>query len=109
MTPSCPPSRPGAARTHDSPCPAGRAESLSKVSKSTLSYSLLAAFAIIVGIAAGLIVLRPGAVEIQSGTLLKSPRPVANFSLVADNGKPFTKADLVGRWSLIYVGYTHCP
>jgi len=79
------------------------------VSKSTLSYGLLAAFAILVGIAAGLIVLRPAAVEIQSGTLLKSPRPVVDFSLVADDGKPFTKADLAGRWSLIYVGYTHCP
>lgn len=75
----------------------------------TLSYGLLAALAVLVGVVAGLGVLRPAAVQVESGTLLKSPRPVVDFSLVADNGKPFTKADLAGRWSLIYVGYTHCP
>jgi protein SCO1/2 len=79
------------------------------VSNRTLSYGLLAAFAVLVGIVAGMAVLRPGATAIQSGTLLQPPRSVADFSLTADNGKPYTKADLAGHWSLIYVGYTHCP
>jgi protein SCO1/2 len=101
MAPSCPP--PGAAALKT------RQQTKSKVSKSTLSYGLLAAFAVLIGVAAGLVVLRPATVEIQSGTLLKAPRPVADFSLTADDGKPFTRAGLAGRWSLIYVGYTHCP
>jgi protein SCO1/2 len=100
---------PGRPDPPHSPCAARRVETLPNVSKSTLSYGLLAAFAVLIGVAAGLVVLRPATVELQSGTLLKSPRPVADFSLVADSGKPFTKADLAGRWSLIYVGYTHCP
>ena len=40
--------------------------------------------------------------------------PLANviggkFSLVDDNGKPFTDADLKGKWHLVFFGYTHCP
>ncbi len=72
-------------------------------------YGLLAAFAILVGIVAGMVVLRPQETPIQSGTLLQKPRAVTDFSLVADNGQPWTRADLAGHWSLIYVGYTHCP
>jgi protein SCO1 len=31
------------------------------------------------------------------------------FRLVDQNGKPFTDADLKGKWHLIFFGYTHCP
>ncbi|HXC27087.1 MAG TPA: SCO family protein [Stellaceae bacterium] len=31
------------------------------------------------------------------------------FSLVDQNGKPFTDADLLGKWNLVFFGYTHCP
>lgn len=31
------------------------------------------------------------------------------FRLVDQNGKPFTDADLKGRWHLVFFGYTHCP
>ena len=31
------------------------------------------------------------------------------FALIADNGKPFTDADLKGTWHLVFFGYTHCP
>jgi protein SCO1 len=31
------------------------------------------------------------------------------FSLVDENGKPFTEADLKGKWHLVFFGYTHCP
>lgn len=31
------------------------------------------------------------------------------FQLVDQNGKPFTDADLKGKWNLVFFGYTHCP
>jgi protein SCO1/2 len=31
------------------------------------------------------------------------------FALVDQNGKPFTDADLKGKWQLVFFGYTHCP
>src|SRR5277367_5973834 len=31
------------------------------------------------------------------------------FDLVDQNGKPFTDADLQGKWQLVFFGYTHCP
>ena len=31
------------------------------------------------------------------------------FQLIDQNGKTVTDADLKGKWSLIYFGYTHCP
>jgi len=79
------------------------------VSNRLLSWGLLAGFAVLIGIVAGLVVLRPASVQIQSGTLLQQARPIADFSLNGSDGKPFTKADLAGHWSVIYVGYTHCP
>ncbi|HTQ35034.1 MAG TPA: SCO family protein [Stellaceae bacterium] len=31
------------------------------------------------------------------------------FNLVDQNGKPFTDANLKGKWNLVFFGYTHCP
>jgi protein SCO1/2 len=31
------------------------------------------------------------------------------FRLVDQNGKPFTEANLQGKWHLVFFGYTHCP
>jgi protein SCO1 len=31
------------------------------------------------------------------------------FSLVDQNGKSVTDADLKGKWQLVFFGYTHCP
>ncbi|MDF9393293.1 SCO family protein [Methylococcus capsulatus] len=49
------------------------------------------------------------AAALVSGTLLPQPRPVADFVLTGDDGRPFTRADLAGRWTVVFVGYTHCP
>ncbi|MBV9827455.1 MAG: SCO family protein [Alphaproteobacteria bacterium] len=52
-------------------------------------------------------------------TVQQGPRGVAGsalasaiggpFHLVDQDGKPFTEANLNGKWHLVFFGYTHCP
>lgn len=42
------------------------------------------------------------------GTWLGQPRLLGNFRLIDSQGRPFTRADLEGRVSLVYFGYSHC-
>jgi protein SCO1 len=66
---------------------------------------------------AGLLVLAAGALfglafrdnpKGAAGTLLASAIG-GPFHLVDQNGKPFSDADLKGKWHLVFFGYTHCP
>ena len=65
-----------------------------------------------------------GCLVLATGLLLfvgyrDSPRGIAGtvlssaiggpFRMIDQNGKPFTEADLKGKWHLIFFGYTHCP
>lgn len=47
--------------------------------------------------------------ELQSGTALHDPRPIAPFVLTDQDGQPYGNRRLQGRWSLLFVGFTHCP
>lgn len=37
------------------------------------------------------------------------PRPLAEFTLTGEDGGEVTHQDLRGRWTFVFVGYTHCP
>jgi protein SCO1/2 len=73
-------------------------------------------FALIAVSLAGLLVLAAGAMlavafrespKGAAGTLLGSAIG-GPFHLVDQNGKPFSEADLKGKWHLVFFGYTHC-
>lgn len=45
----------------------------------------------------------------HAGTVLKSPRPVAQMKLTDQHGAPVTADSLAGRWTVLFFGFTHCP
>lgn len=62
--------------------------------------------------AAGYMVARSmhqGVPRLASGTALPQTRPVGAFTLVDQDGKAFGVAQLAGRPSLVFFGFTHCP
>jgi protein SCO1 len=49
------------------------------------------------------------ALELEAGTVLPEPRALPEFSLLDHHGRPFGRADLLGQWTLVFAGFTHCP
>ncbi len=48
--------------------------------------------------------------EHLKGVIVESPAmELPEFSLIDYNGKAFTNADLNGRWTVAFFGYTNCP
>jgi protein SCO1/2 len=74
-------------------------------------------FALVAIVFAGVLVIAAGV--LLALALRETPRGAAGtalasaiggqFQLIDQNGKPFSDADLKGKWHLIFFGYTHCP
>ena len=71
--------------------------------------SLAALAALGLGVFAASRIYAPRAVQIESGTLLREPRPVAAFALLDQDARPYSNAELQGHWTLLFAGFTHCP
>ena len=41
--------------------------------------------------------------------LFESPKQISDFTFLSANENQFTKSDLIGKWTLMYFGFTRCP
>ena len=76
-----------------------------------LPYLGLLVLALAVGVLAGYLTFnsrRPPPPHIDA-LLLHAPKALPDFTLTDTAGKTLDKDRLMGRWSLLYFGYTHCP
>jgi protein SCO1/2 len=52
---------------------------------------------------------QPPGLPLQHAVVTTSPRPVAEFRLLDAAGQDFSRADLLGHWTILFSGFTHCP
>lgn len=74
---------------------------------------LIAALAGALGLIAAQVFFRPAAVtqwpDTQSVRLFDPPRELPAFSLRQSDGTPLIPGELKGHWTLVFLGFTHCP
>jgi protein SCO1 len=78
--------------------------------RTTLALALV--LAALLSLAAAIIISHTSSgapAALRTATLLASPRPIAEFELVDQHGTTVTHADLRGRWTILFAGFTHCP
>ena len=51
----------------------------------------------------------PPAPPVKAVTLMPAPRALPAFSLQQSDGTALTAEDLAGRWTIVFIGFTHCP
>ena len=47
--------------------------------------------------------------ELSAVRLMPEPRPVPAFDLAQSDGTRLEPADLRGHWTIVFLGFTHCP
>lgn len=52
---------------------------------------------------------RPGMPALQTVRLFDQPRALPPFSLRQSDGTPLVPGELKGHWTLVFLGFTHCP
>ncbi|NGY06199.1 SCO family protein [Solimonas terrae] len=74
-----------------------------------LQLVVIGALALMVGLIAAIWLQKPATVDMQSGTLLQTPRPLTGFKAIDQDGQPFGLEQMQGHWTLIFPGFTSCP
>ncbi|MBF6024378.1 SCO family protein [Lysobacter niastensis] len=79
----------------------------------TTVYILIAALAAALGLWAAQHFFSPAAESAQPQTkvvrLFQPPRQLPAFSLRQSDGTPLVPGELKGHWTLVFLGFTHCP
>jgi len=71
---------------------------------------IIAALAIVLGFASAILLLKPEPVQLQAVTWLgDQARPLPAFELTGHDNKPFNNQSMLGKWQLLFFGYTNCP
>jgi protein SCO1/2 len=74
------------------------------------SIAIVALIALVGGFALSWYVHSQRPIELESGLWFgDQARALPDFELVDQRQQPLTRADLIGHWSLMFFGYTHCP
>ncbi len=76
---------------------------------SKLQAGLIAFIALVIGVVAALNIAPPKGDKTQHVSLYPQVRALPDFQLVDHNNQVFTPQNLMGHWSLVFVGYTYCP
>jgi protein SCO1/2 len=53
--------------------------------------------------------VRPAPLSDLHATVFSNPRDIQPFTLADHTGKVFDNRSLLGHWSFVFFGYTHCP
>lgn len=77
--------------------------------KSPYLISFVAALALGVGVLAAVFLAPFESAETEYVQLYPQPRQLKNFELFDQDGHVFEQANLLGHWTLAFVGYTFCP
>jgi protein SCO1/2 len=75
----------------------------------TLALGALALASAAAGVGASLWLTGAERAQVTAATVLDAPRPLPEFALVDEQGAAATREDLAGRWTLLFLGFTHCP
>lgn len=79
----------------------------------TTAYVLIAAIAAAVGLwaAQGWFIASPRdhRPALKAARLFDPPREIPSFSLRQSDGTPLVPGELKGHWTLVFLGFTHCP
>ena len=71
---------------------------------------LIAFVALIIGVVVAIYIAPPGSAnKTQHVNMYPQARALPDFQLIDHNNQPFTTENLLGHWSLVFVGYTYCP
>lgn len=74
-----------------------------------ITIGMVAALAALGGLVAASLMSGTRNIELETGTLLKTPRTIEAFTLKDSSGAVFDNARLAGHWSMVFAGFTYCP